>query len=84
MTSQKEIELNIPRMKIKGLQPRLLYPGRLSFKMEGKIRSFLDQKKAKRVHLQIIIARDAEGTALRRCRKIKEREEHRYKGGKWE
>ena len=32
-------------MKSKGLQPRLLYPARLSFKMEGKIRSFPDKRK---------------------------------------
>ena len=29
-------------MKTKDLQPRLLYPARLSIKMEGQIRSFLD------------------------------------------
>ena len=31
-------------MKIKNLQPRLLYAARLSFKMEGKIKSFPDTK----------------------------------------
>ena len=31
-------------MKNKGLQPRLLYPVRLSMKMEGKIRSFPDKE----------------------------------------
>ena len=31
----------------KDLQPRLLYPTRLSFKIEGEIRSFLDKKKPK-------------------------------------
>ena len=35
-------------MKSKELQPRLLYPVRLSMKMEGKIRSFPDKGKAKR------------------------------------
>ena len=34
-------------MKSKNLQPRLLYPRRLSFKIEGEIRSFLDKKKLK-------------------------------------
>ena len=33
-------------MKSKGLQPRILYPIRFSFKMEGKRRSFTDQKKS--------------------------------------
>ena len=35
--------------KNKELQPRLLCPARLSFKMEGKIRSFPDKKKKKRI-----------------------------------
>ena len=30
-------------MKTKGLQPRLLYPARLSIKMEGQIRSIPDK-----------------------------------------
>ena len=34
-------------MKSKGLQQRLLYPARLSFKMEGEVRSFLDKRKLK-------------------------------------
>ena len=39
-------------MKSKGLQPRLLYPARLSIKMEGKInKEFPRQKKAKIIHL---------------------------------
>ena len=32
-------------MTSKDLQPRLLYPTRLSFKIKGEIRSFLDKKK---------------------------------------
>ena len=34
-------------LKSKDLQPRLLYPARLSFKIEGEIRSFPDKKKLK-------------------------------------
>ena len=34
-------------MKSKDLQPRLIYPARLSFKIEGEIRSFQDKKKLK-------------------------------------
>ena len=50
-------------MKTKGLQLRLLYTAMLSFKMEGKIRSFKN-KKAKRIHLhQNHIIGDAKGTA---------------------
>ena len=32
-------------MKEKNLQPRLLYPARISFKYEGKIRNFTDKQK---------------------------------------
>ena len=34
-------------MKSKGLQPILLYPARLSIKMEGEIRSFPDKRRLK-------------------------------------
>ena len=34
-------------MKSKDLRPRPLYPARLSFKIEGEIRSFSDKKKLK-------------------------------------
>ena len=34
-------------MKTRGQQPRLLYPARLSIKMEGQIRSFLDERNLK-------------------------------------
>ena len=32
-------------MKEKSLQPRLLYPARISFKYEGEIKSFTDEQK---------------------------------------
>ena len=34
-------------MRTRGLQPRLLYPPRLSIKMEGQVRSFLDKRSLK-------------------------------------
>ena len=34
-------------MKSKDLQPRLLYPAKLSFRMEGQIKCFPDKKKLK-------------------------------------
>ena len=34
-------------MKSRGLQPRLLYPAKLSFRIEGQIKSFPDKKKLK-------------------------------------
>ena len=36
--------------KSKDLQPRLLYPANLSFRIEGQIKSFSDKKKTKGVH----------------------------------
>ena len=36
-------------MKIKDLQPRLLFPAKLSFRMEGQIKSFPDKGKLKEV-----------------------------------
>ena len=37
---------DIPKvMKEKNLQPRLLYPARISFKYEGEIKSFTDKQK---------------------------------------
>ena len=34
-------------MKEKNLQPRLLYPARISFRYEGKFKSFTDKQKLK-------------------------------------
>ena len=34
-------------MKSRDLQPRLLHPAKLSFRIEGQIKSFLDKKKLK-------------------------------------
>ena len=34
-------------MKEKNLQPRLLYPARISFKYEGEIKNFIDKQKLK-------------------------------------
>ncbi|KAF6084331.1 hypothetical protein HJG60_008602 [Phyllostomus discolor] len=56
-------------MESKDLQPRLLYPTRLSFKMESKIRNSPGppNKKAERAHLhQTSITRETKGTTFRR------------------
>ena len=37
-------------MKEKNLQPRLLYPARISFKYEGEIKSFYRKAKAEIIH----------------------------------
>ena len=56
-------------MRTRGLQPRLVYPARLSIKIEGQIK-FPRQKKSKRIQLhQTSSARDAKGTASRKGRK---------------
>ena len=34
-------------MKSRDLYPRLLYPAKISFRIEGNIKSFLDKKKLK-------------------------------------
>ena len=47
----------------------LLYPARLSIKIEGQIKTFPD-KRSKRIHFhQTSSARDAKGTVLRKGRK---------------
>ena len=64
-------------MRTRGLQPRLLYPARLSIKIEGQIKSFPEKKESKRIQFhQTSSARDAKGTALRKGRK-RERERER-------
>ena len=34
-------------MKSRDLEPRMLYPGKISFKIEGQIKSFPDEKRLK-------------------------------------
>ena len=36
-------------MKSKDLQPRLFYPAKLSFRIEGHVKSFSDKKKLKKL-----------------------------------
>ena len=49
-------------MKSKDLQPRLLYPARLSFKIEGEIKSFPDKKKLKEfITTKPVLQRDVKG-----------------------
>nr|KAF6360231.1 hypothetical protein mMyoMyo1_011177 [Myotis myotis] len=70
-------------MQSKGLNPRILYPARLSFKLEGEIRSFTDKKKAKGVyHHQASNARNAKGTGVKRRIKSPERKQpHKKRNG---
>ena len=43
--ARKEWHDKFKVLKEKNLQPRLLYPARISFKIDGKIKSFSDKQK---------------------------------------
>ena len=45
LQTRKEWQDILKVMKEKSLQPRLLYPARISFKYEGEIKSFTDKEK---------------------------------------
>ena len=52
-------------MKGKNLQPRLLYPARISFRFDGEIKSFTHKQKVKRIqHHQTSSTTNAKGTSL--------------------
>ena len=54
-------------MKEKNLQPRLLYPARISFKYEGEIKKLYRQAKAERIqHHQTSSSTNAKGSSLYR------------------
>ena len=44
----RHIIIPLPKIKCKDLHPRLLYPAKLSFRMEGKIKCFSDKVKLKK------------------------------------
>ena len=44
----RHIIITLPKIKCKDLHPRLLYPAKLSFRMEGKIKCFSDKVKLKK------------------------------------
>ena len=45
LQARREWQDILKMMKVKNLQPRLLYPARISFKYEGEIKSFTDKQK---------------------------------------
>ena len=70
-------------MRTRDLQPRLLYPARLSIKIEGQIKSFPEKKKSKRIDFhQTSSTGEAKGTVLRNRRK-RERERNTVRK-KWQ
>ena len=60
-------------MKGKNLQPRLLYPARISFRFDGEIKT-LQQAKSKRIqHHQTSFTKNAKGSSLGRKHKRRKR-----------
>ena len=45
LQARREWQDTLKVMKEKNLQPRLLYPARISFRYEGEIKSFTDKQK---------------------------------------
>ena len=79
LQARREWQNTLQVMRTRGRQPRLLYPARISIKIEAK-KEFPRQKKSKRIHFhQTSSARDAKGTAVRKGRK---RERERTTGRK--
>ena len=61
-------------MKSKDLQPRLIYPARLSFKIEGEIRSFQDKKKLKEfVNTKPVLQQMLKGLFKKKTKKKREK-----------
>ena len=56
-------------MKSKDLQPRLLYPAKLSFRIKGQIKSFPDKKKQKEFIMTKSLLYEMLKSSLRRRRK---------------
>ena len=50
---------NIPSMRTRSLQPRLLYPARLTIKMQGQLKSFPNKRNPKRPTARHIIIKMA-------------------------
>ena len=72
LQARREWHYILKVMKEKTLQPRLLYPRRISFKYEGEIKSLYRQAKAERIqHHQTSSPTNAKGSFLdRKHRKV--------------
>ena len=66
-------------MKEKTLQPRLLYPARISFKYEGEIKSFTDKQKLREFSTTKPAPKNAKGFSLDRKHKKQKLEAAREK-----
>ena len=61
-------------LKGKNLQPQLLYLAKISFKINGEIKNFMDKQKLKRIqHHQTSLATSTKGTYIASKHKRKER-----------
>ena len=69
LQARREWQKIFQAMRTRGLQPTLLYPARLSIKIQGQIRSFPDKRSLKEYLHQTSFARDAKGAAVRKGRK---------------
>ena len=70
LQTRREWQDTLSVIKEKNLQPRLLYPARISFKYEGEIKSSTDKQKAERIqHHQTSSPTNAKGYSLDRKHK---------------
>ena len=60
-------------MKRTNLQPIILYPARLSFRFDGKMKSFLDKHKLRKFSTTKHVLTNAKGNSLGRKHKRKKR-----------
>ena len=60
-------------MKGKNLQPRSLYPARISLRFDGEIKTFTDKQKLREFSHQTSFTTNAKGTSLGRKHKRKKR-----------
>ena len=67
LQARKEWEDILRMMKEQNLQPRLLYPARISFRYDGEIKSFTDKQKLREFkHHQTSSSTNAKGSSLDR------------------
>ena len=66
LQARKEWQDILKMMKEKNLQPRLLYPARISFKYEGEMKSSTDKQKLRQFSHQTSTSTNAKGSSLDR------------------
>ena len=69
-------------MRTRGLQPRLLYPARISIKIEGQIKSFPDKRSLKEYISTKPPGKRCQRDSFKERKEKRKREEHRYE--KWQ